>query len=159
MMDKITLRADIFAKLQTLSHKDIQHIDQEITRRVLALPAVQKANVICIYESFGREVDTKNLIHTFRLQEKVIVIPPKDFRLLESSNIELWIVPGVAFDPQGNRLGRGSGYYDRVLAGIDTPIIGIAREIQIVPRLPKEKYDIPITTVITEKNIYGQQTP
>jgi 5-formyltetrahydrofolate cyclo-ligase len=159
MIDKATLRADIFAKLQQLSSDQIQDIDSEISRRVLSLPSVKRAKAICIYESFGREVNTKELIQTFHSQGKTVVVPPKNPKEIDIASIDLWIVPGVAFDMLGNRLGRGGGYYDRVLAYVKNPTIGIAREVQIVPRLPKEKYDIPVITVVTEKNLYGHQTP
>ncbi len=57
----------------------------------------------------------------------------------------------MAFDREGYRLGRGQGYYDRLLAHIKTPKIGLAFGYQIVSRLPRDIYDIPMDVVITEK--------
>ena len=70
---------------------------------------------------------------------------------LDLNDIDLVIVPGVAFDRQYNRLGRGAGYYDRFLSQIptDTPTIGLAFDFQLVERLPQQKkHDIPVTRII-----------
>lgn len=70
---------------------------------------------------------------------------------LEINKIDLVIVPGVAFDRQLYRLGRGAGYYDRFLSQIptDTPTIGLAFDFQLVDRLPQQdKHDIPVTRII-----------
>lgn len=72
-------------------------------------------------------------------------------RTLNVKDLDLVIVPGVAFDRHNNRLGRGLGYYDRFLKGLscDTPSIGLAFDFQIVDRLPlQEKHDIPVSCVL-----------
>ncbi|VAX33092.1 5-formyltetrahydrofolate cyclo-ligase [hydrothermal vent metagenome] len=70
---------------------------------------------------------------------------------IDPKTIDLWIIPGLAFDPQGNRLGYGKGYYDRALQNIQQPVLGLAFEIQIVPHLPVETRDVPVDYIITEK--------
>ncbi len=65
--------------------------------------------------------------------------------------IDLWIIPGLAFDLQGNRLGYGGGYYDRALQGIKQPVLGLAFEMQVIPHLPVETTDVPMDYIITEK--------
>ena len=69
----------------------------------------------------------------------------------EFNQLDLVIVPAVAFDKQNNRLGRGAGYYDRFLKKIspDIPFIGIAFDFQIVDQLPRHTEDIPVSLVIT----------
>ncbi len=67
--------------------------------------------------------------------------------------IDLVVVPGVAFDRKGNRLGRGRGYYDRLLSQARCPLIGVAYSLQIAEELPAEPHDIKIPVVITEKEI------
>jgi len=66
-------------------------------------------------------------------------------------NIDLVIVPGVAFDKNNVRLGRGHGYYDRFLSGIPnrTKTIGLAFDFQVVENLPKDSHDIPVWKTIT----------
>jgi len=67
------------------------------------------------------------------------------------ADIDLVIVPGVAFDERGNRLGRGKGYYDRFLKTLpkDTPSIGLAFDFQIVDDLPHSSVDLPVKKIIT----------
>ncbi len=78
--------------------------------------------------------------------------PRTDFqKRVDPKSIDLWIMPGVGFDLQGNRLGQGGGYYDHVLQNIDKPRVGLAFEIQIIPHLPVETSDVPVDYVITEK--------
>ncbi len=59
------------------------------------------------------------------------------------------LVLGLAFDRRGYRLGHGSGYFDRFLAGLAVPAIGIAHPFQLVDRLPAERHDVPMTVVVT----------
>ncbi|GAI78436.1 unnamed protein product, partial [marine sediment metagenome] len=70
-------------------------------------------------------------------------------------NIDLIIVPGVAFDSDGNRIGRGFGYYDNFLRKVrpSTKIIALAFEMQIVKKVLTDKNDIPVHKIITEKRI------
>lgn len=63
--------------------------------------------------------------------------------------IDLIIIPGVAFDERGNRLGRGKGYYDRLLPRLDSAYkIGVAYQWQRIDHLPHEPHDIPADEVI-----------
>ena len=69
--------------------------------------------------------------------------------------IDLIIVPGVAFDRQLNRLGRGKGYYDRLLTTLQVPKIGIAYSFQLREQIPVEAFDRKMDLLITEKEIIG----
>ena len=66
-------------------------------------------------------------------------------------NIDLIIVPGVAFDKNNVRLGRGHGYYDKFLCGIpsSTKTIGLAFDFQVVENLPKDSHDVPVWKIIS----------
>jgi 5-formyltetrahydrofolate cyclo-ligase len=66
-------------------------------------------------------------------------------------DIDLVVVPGVAFDKNNVRLGRGHGYYDKFLSGLpeDTKAIGLAFDFQVVEHLPKDSHDIPVWKTIT----------
>ncbi|HAJ32233.1 MAG TPA: 5-formyltetrahydrofolate cyclo-ligase [Candidatus Atribacteria bacterium] len=88
--------------------------------------------------------------------KKGILEPKKEYyRLFPPENIDLIIIPGVAFDLSGNRIGRGFGYYDNFLRKIhtSTKIIALAFEMQIVKKIPNDKNDIPVHKIITEKRI------
>ena len=68
-------------------------------------------------------------------------------------DIDIIVVPGVAFDARGNRLGYGAGFYDKLLAAFAKPTIALAFEMQIVPQVPADLHDIPIKKIVTEKRI------
>ncbi|HEY1785107.1 MAG TPA: 5-formyltetrahydrofolate cyclo-ligase [Pirellulales bacterium] len=76
--------------------------------------------------------------------------------------VDLIVVPGVAFDRDGARLGHGLGYYDKLLSGAraETPRVALAFECQIFPTLPTAPHDVPMHIIVTERAIYRVgQTP
>lgn len=153
-----------------------------ICETLLARPECKKATVICIYVSLPEEVDTKTLLRALFQQNKTVVVPrvsgddlilhrmhtmndlvPGKFGIsepkvscpvIDTTSVDLFIVPGIAFDRSGYRLGWGKGYYDRLLAGVSAPKIGLAYSFQIVSRLPHHGYDIPMNIVITEHETF-----
>lgn len=118
-----------------------KYADDVIAEKVLNLPQWKQAKTICLYDSLPTEVDTKKLFVAARKQNKII----------SWESADLYIVPGIAFDRQGNRLGRGRGYYDRLLAHVTAPKIGLAFSVQVIDKIPVTSYDVPMTMVITEK--------
>jgi len=69
-------------------------------------------------------------------------------------SIDLIIIPGVAFDCQGNRIGHGMGYYDRLLQKkMSAHRLGLAFELQIVESIPSEKHDVKVEKIVTEERI------
>jgi len=75
---------------------------------------------------------------------------------VEPCQIDLVIVPGVAFDPRGNRLGYGKGYYDRLLRRLRPGVakVGMAFECQLFEQLPSTENDVPVDLVITQCGRY-----
>ena len=161
----------------------MQKADYTIYQKVIERPEWKKAETVCLYFSLVREVDTKPLLAAALTMEKTVVFPRveknilalhrirsvKDFTrgtfqilepmksipVIDPASVDLFIVPGVAFDPNGNRLGRGKGFYDRLLAGVIVPKIGLAYEMQMVAKVPHSSYDVPMTLVITEEGTYA----
>lgn len=78
------------------------------------------------------------------------VSEPVTSRFIGLEDLDLVITPGVAFDKKGNRLGRGKGYYDRFLSKIpkDTPSIGLAFSLQILPVVPTTPHDVSVKKVL-----------
>lgn len=76
-------------------------------------------------------------------------------RLISPDQLDLIIVPAVAYDRRGYRIGYGGGYYDRFLSSISRtmPLVGIAFDLQIIEAVPVEDFDIPVNMVITESGI------
>jgi 5-formyltetrahydrofolate cyclo-ligase len=90
-----------------------------------------------------------------------ILEPRADFRQqpdrwLSAAQIDLFVIPGLAFDRHGRRLGYGKGYYDRLLAGAPevVPRVALAFECQLVEQVPVTASDIAMHCVITEENVY-----
>ncbi len=81
---------------------------------------------------------------------------PQKCPVTQASELDLVFVPGLAFDADGNRLGRGGGYYDRFLADVTTRRIGLFFAAQQVDAVPREAHDCRVDLVITE---LGEMTP
>lgn len=75
---------------------------------------------------------------------------PTGSNLANVEDIDLMIIPAVAFDRRGNRLGRGKGFYDRLLASSKSTKIGVGYEFQLMDEIPSETHDVPMDIVITQ---------
>jgi len=75
---------------------------------------------------------------------------------VDVADIDLVMVPGVAFDKRGARMGHGKGYYDRLLsqARPDTPLVALAFECQMFPEIPVDDHDVFMDQIITQDNVY-----
>lgn len=78
---------------------------------------------------------------------------PIEIRRVNKNKIDLVILPGLGFDKEGNRVGYGKGYYDRLLKTLKAKKIGLAFEQQLVNNLPSHNHDIRMDVVVTEKRI------
>jgi len=154
---------------------------REIGERLFALPEFKSARVAMFFASFRSEVDTGPMIRHALTSGKRVILPKvkgKDLALFEirdfqkdvspgawgipepvASNpidlaeIDLIVVPGVAFDGRGNRLGYGAGFYDRLLHAFTKAIVALAFENQIVPRIHADPHDVPMEKIVTEKRV------
>ncbi|KKU87797.1 MAG: hypothetical protein UY16_C0018G0002 [Candidatus Gottesmanbacteria bacterium GW2011_GWA2_47_9] len=184
-MQKEDVRNEMGQKRRAMAMAVRRGADSRIVRKLLARREIGLANIICAYVSTSEEVDTKEIIIHLLRQGKQVVVPkaegneltvyriksvddlvPGGFGILEPkdncqhadvSMIDVFIVPGIAFDRQGYRLGWGKGYYDRLLARVTVPKIGLAYATQIVSGLPHESYDIQMDVVITQEKTYGKK--
>jgi 5-formyltetrahydrofolate cyclo-ligase len=80
---------------------------------------------------------------------------PRRTRAVVPEALDLALIPGVAFDLRGGRLGFGVGFYDRLLSRLarDIPTLGLAFDFQVVPRLPFEPHDMLLKAIVTEQRI------
>ena len=98
-----------------------------------------------------KNIDNEVKIGTFGIRE-----PKEDFiRLVDRKEIDIVIVPAVAYDINGYRLGYGGGFYDRFIETLKTDVItiGIAFEMQLFNQVPKEVHDVQLNYIITENGI------
>jgi 5-formyltetrahydrofolate cyclo-ligase len=81
-------------------------------------------------------------------QDQARAVPPGD--------VDFFVVPGVAFDRHGGRLGHGRGYYDRLLAHArpDATLAGLCFEVQLVDEVPMLEHDVRLDYVVTEQGVY-----
>lgn len=117
--------------------------DALATGKLLALPrfnATTKAYEAVQVTGLAREL----VIGAFQMREPVATCP-----VVPLNRLDLALVPGLGFDARGHRLGRGKGYYDRLLAGFSGRKIGVAFDLQIVPEVPREPHDIALDAVVT----------
>ncbi len=162
-----------------ISHKNSTLPDFQSVKVLAALeahPAFRAASTVLLYHSLEDEVDTHQFIRKWsnvkRILLPVVIGNDLELRLYTSPNdmtmgaygieeptgevftnyaaIDFIAVPGVAFDRKGNRLGRGKGYYDRLLPRIPSACkAGICFPFQLVEEVPAEPFDIRMDTIIT----------
>ena len=81
------------------------------------------------------------------------IAEPQGGNVVDVAKMDLIIVPGVAFDSKGNRIGRGKGFYDRLLSRADAMTIGVCYQCQIYDEMTTDSFDIPLDYVISESGI------
>ena len=94
----------------------------------------------------------KGLDEAHLRQGPMRILEPAEAEIVSPKEVEVWLVPGLAFTRDGKRLGYGGGWYDRLLAGAlkDSLKLGIAHAFQVVDDLPSELHDIRLTGVIDD---------
>ncbi|QNO16001.1 5-formyltetrahydrofolate cyclo-ligase [Alkalicella caledoniensis] len=118
-------------------------------KRVFIPVTVHKTKELIVSELLDLENDLE--IGNFGVLE-----PKKEaLRPVSPEIIDLVLVPGVAFDQRGYRIGYGAGYYDRFLPKLKegTPTIALAHEVQMIEHVPNEDFDIPVQYILTHDRI------
>ncbi len=118
------------------------------TKRIIGLPRIIDSNKILFFKIIENSFeDIKMTKGKYGILENSM----SDFII---TKMDLLIVPGIAFDLQGNRIGYGKGYYDRFLSKLKANnIMALAFENQIIDKVPKTQNDIPVNVIVTEKRI------
>ena len=173
-MDKKTLRAEIKVLKKQHTKEQLLEQSEKILAQLEQHPDFVKAERVMLYSALPDEVQTQAFLEKWHLKKQIIlptvvgddIIPvayEKDtdfavgnFNILEPQNepykgdFDLIVVPGVAFDHKGNRLGRGRGYYDRFLCQhLSVKRVGICFDFQLVDEIPTEPFDIRMDEVIS----------
>lgn len=176
--DKAGIRTYIRAQKALLAPLEKNRQEHEVWRAVEALPAFAQARHILLYHSLPDELSTRNLFVRWHSMGKLLYLPvvagdnlvirlynPEQLQKgaygifepqgdnIDPSTIELVIVPGVAFDALGNRLGRGKGYYDRLLSHMHAVKVGVCYACQLLPRVPAYPHDCRMDCVVTPAGV------
>jgi 5-formyltetrahydrofolate cyclo-ligase len=92
----------------------------------------------------------------YKILEPKAALRDLSHKRVEVRELDLIMVPGVAFDRRGGRTGHGKGYYDKLLqhARSDAPLVALAFECQMFPEIPTQEHDVFMDKVITERAVY-----
>ncbi|MCX7774048.1 MAG: 5-formyltetrahydrofolate cyclo-ligase [Clostridia bacterium] len=182
-MNKAQIREDMLARRKALPKEYARTASEAICSAIIESDVFAKSQTVLSYMPYGNEVAIKEVNLLLINTGKRLCVPrtllnydmeavPVDhlgsdliqarFGLLEPAphkkaikpeKIDLILIPGVAFDQTGNRLGHGRGYYDRFLLKCrkDAYKLGVAFDFQVLSALPFESYDIRMNAVVTEK--------
>ena len=180
--DKRALRRAVLAERDALSGAERAAWSEAIADRLLGLGVPAEAATVLAFWSFGSEVDTGPLIDRLRSRGATVALPriegghivpvlwtpgstmtetsfgsmePAEGRVLEASELDLIVVPGVAFDRSCRRVGYGGGFYDRLLTSTrsGTAAVAIAFGIQVVDEVPTGSLDRTVDAIVTEAEV------
>lgn len=151
-----------------------------ITRRIAALPAWRAARTVLLFAPLATEPDISGLLELALSAGKTVCYPrvsggglliyqvrrredlragsfgvlepdPAGCALVSPAAVDLALVPGLAFDAGGHRLGRGKGYYDRWLATTKALTVGVGFALQLTEQIPVEPHDVPLALTVSER--------
>jgi len=151
-----------------------------IWQRLETISGFQDSDIVLLYWSIPGEVETQDFIRRWYGSKRIalpkvvgdvlelrefspeqmvegyrgILEPSGEAPLIAASDIDFAVVPGMAFDVRGGRLGRGKGYYDRLLPSLSCPKAAVAFGHQLVDMVPMEEHDVRMDMVITPNNCY-----
>jgi 5-formyltetrahydrofolate cyclo-ligase len=180
MQDKISLRKALLEKRRDIPRHSRRLKSRRILQELSKEPAFQGAEQVALYYGITPEVETRSFLKKI-LKKRKTYLPrigpkksltlcrvrsiPKDlkkgaYNIMEpkafcekgpASQMDVIVVPGVAFDKRGGRLGRGGGYYDRLLRKARKALkIGLCFREQIVKKVPMKTHDVRMDKIITD---------
>lgn len=112
-------------------------------------PLMQDGKRLSLPCSIGKEYEVRDVVEDLIPGRFGIREPSPNAPLTGLAQVDLVLVPGVAFALDGSRLGRGQGFYDRLLAIIGAAKCGVCFEWQIVPTIPREGHDVAMNYIVT----------
>ncbi|MDO5526795.1 MAG: 5-formyltetrahydrofolate cyclo-ligase [Prevotella sp.] len=177
MTSKKILRETIRQRKRQYSTQELSDMSLAVVERLKANSQFSHARTLFIYSSLSDEVDTTTLLDSLALCGKTVVLPKVvdaenmelrlytgredlavgSYSIMEPTgklftalhDIDVAVVPGMAFDRNGHRLGRGKGYYDRILAQMPQAYkIGICFDFQLMENIPHDAHDVSMDEVI-----------
>ena len=177
-MDKAALRKQMKKLKSELSEQEKLNAEINALNLLGECAVFQQAKNVLVYNALPDEIRTRRLLETWG-ENKNLFLPrvngddldilayskdavqkgafdiyePMGEDLHDVKEMDLIVVPGVAFDLKGNRLGRGKGYYDKLLCNATCPKLGYIYDLQLLEQIPVEAHDIPMNFIVTDKRI------
>lgn len=178
-MEKERIRRELLQKRINLSEEERLRLSQKIVENLRSLPEYRQAKKVLLYCPIKGEPDLTPLFEEV-ISEKELILPKVNgeelklykvetpsclsvgaFGILEPTKgkevspqeLDFVVVPGVAFDLRGYRLGFGKGFYDRLLKKTRATKVGVAYSFQVLERVPNDAWDVPVDIILTEKFI------
>jgi len=182
-MTKPDLKRSLRTERIQMSERVVREKSLRIYRQLIDMPAYQLARCIACYVSIKNEVDTRVVIQNAIGSGKQVGVPvtredgdmdfqaiaglsdlrlvhyglrepvPDSQKVLLPHTIDVILIPGIAFDRVGHRIGSGGGYYDRFLVRTEAVRIGLSYSFQIIDRVPAEPHDVKMDLIITEDEV------
>ncbi len=173
MNPKSEVRKYIAEKKKEYTESELAKESLILTNRLIQLACFKKAQTILLYHSLPDEVSTHQLISSWCNKKEILlpvvhgdellikkysknlstgsfgILEPIGPNFINFNKIDLAIIPGVAFDNEGRRLGRGKGYYDRLLPKIKAYKLGICFPFQLIDKVPTDEYDIRMDEILS----------
>jgi 5-formyltetrahydrofolate cyclo-ligase len=179
---KAELRERIRSLREGLSPEDRSRRSGAVAEALFGLPEVRDAATVALFSSFGSEIDTAPIIERAHAEGRRVLLPYLDEGVMEVSEhrpgddlvpssygpaepsrrdpvdpgeVDAAVIPGLAFDRRGRRLGYGAGFYDRWLRRLrpNASRIGIGFSFQIVDRVPAGGSDERVDVVVTDEGV------
>lgn len=179
---KLALRKQLRAIRATLPQSARDARSVEIVRRLLELDELTHATTVLAFASIGNEVLLGPLIEGMWAAGKRVALPrivdddlelrlvdartelvegafsvpepPADAKLVRPEEVQLVLVPALAVDPRGYRIGYGGGYYDRLLPRLEHACACVvAYDFQLVSEVPQLPFDVPVDLVVTDRRV------
>ena len=178
---KQVLREKMLNTRNSSSIEAIQRMSEDIQTRIINTDEFINAKTVAAYYPVGSEVSTLKILSTALYWQKHLALPrvedadsiifaevndldkdlePGKYKIKEPKNrclkineMDLVLVPGIAWDEHGHRLGYGKGYYDRYLPSITAASVGLAYDFQVLENIPHEKNDFRVNLIVTEKRV------
>lgn len=182
-MDKPEIRKSILGERVLLGEQQHKELSFKVIENVMSMHETRNARRAAVFLPIRKEVDTMELIRKLVMSDTVVCLPVVDkekglsfstfisfeelvkgeFGVLEPlqkipcepESIDLFFLPGIAFDYQGRRLGWGKAYYDRFFNETKAKglKVGLAFDFQVLSELPTEEHDILVDVVVTDKKV------
>lgn len=176
---KKILRGEIRAKRRLIAPETRGAKDKAITAKVLSLEEYKRAETVFCFVSYGGEPETRGIIadilkqgkrlcvprcldgglmeyvvidslSRLRVGYKGILEPEEGLPMLEPSDIDMAVVPGLAFTAEGKRLGQGGGFYDRFMEKTNAFTCGVCYREFLLEDIPTEGFDKKVSAVVTD---------